>query len=133
MKLVDVYNSPDALSVLYQLLEERTPEFNISHREMPTLQAHRAFVDSRPYSAWYLVQVDEKQIGAIYLTKMNEIGIFVLQAYQGNGYGKRAISLLMERHPCERYLANINPANERSIEFFRGLGFHHIQNTYEKR
>ena len=44
-----------------------------------------------------------------------------------------SIEMLMEKHPRERFLANINPANERSIEFFRSLGFVHIQNTYEKR
>ncbi len=39
---------------------------------------------------------------------------------------------LMEAHPRKKYLANINPANERSIHMFEKLGFKHIQNTYER-
>lgn len=133
MNLVDVYGSPDALGVLYRLLEERDPEVNISHREMPSWDSHCAFVASRPYAAWYLIVAESEPVGAIYLSRADEIGVFILRAYRGKGYGRRAVLMLMEQHPRERYLANINPANEGSIAFFRELGFRHIQNTYEKR
>lgn len=133
MKLFDVYSSRGALSVLYRLLEERTPEVNISHRELPSWDDHCTFVASRPYAAWYLIEVEGQPIGAIYLSRMDEIGVFILRAHQGRGYGRRAVLALMERHPRDRYLANVNPANEHSIAFFRSLGFEHIQNTYEKR
>jgi len=133
MKLIDVYKSSDALRILYQLLEERSPEINISHRKMPTWEEHRVFVSSYPYLVWYLIEVEEVPVGAIYLSKQDEIGVFILQIYQGRGYARRAISMLMEHHPRERYLANINPENHKSIELFRDLGFSHIQVTYEKR
>jgi RimJ/RimL family protein N-acetyltransferase len=133
MKLVDVHASPEAPDVLYRLLGERSPEVNISHRAMPSWEQHCAFVASKPYDAWYLIEVDGSKVGAIYLSKTNEIGIFLFRAHRGAGYGKRAVAMLMERHPRDRYLANINPENEASIAFFRDLGFHHIQNTYEKR
>jgi RimJ/RimL family protein N-acetyltransferase len=132
VKLVDVYQSPDALSVLYRLLEERRPEVSISHREMPDWKAHCDFVASRPYAAWYLIESETEPVGAAYLSQMDEIGIFILRQHQGKGFGKQAVQMLMERHPRDRYLANINPANDDSITFFRNLGFRHIQNTYEK-
>jgi hypothetical protein len=54
MRLVSVYDVPDAEDILYVLLEQRTPEQSISHRKMPTLPEHRAFIKSKPYLAWYL-------------------------------------------------------------------------------
>lgn len=134
MKLVDVYDVPDeAPKILYRLLEERTPEVNISHRGLPDWDSHLAFISSRPYDAWYLIEAGGEYVGAIYLSKASEIGVFVLDGHRGHGFGKRAIEKLMQAHPRERFLANINPANTCSIEFFRALGFAHIQNTYEKR
>lgn len=133
MRLVDVYDSPAASKLLYQLMEERSPEVNISHRALPDWDSHLTFIASRPYDAWYLIEKSGERVGAIYLSKANEIGVFILNAHRGRGHGKRAIEMLMELHPRERFLANINPANSRSIAFFESLGFRHIQNTYEKR
>ena len=132
MRLVDVYSAPEAPELLYKLMEERTPEVNISHRELPDWDTHLAFVASRPYDAWYMIETDDVFVGAIYLSKMCEIGVFVFAEHRGQGHGKRAVKMLMEKHPRERFLANINPANTDSIAFFRALGFRHIQNTYEK-
>lgn len=133
MTLIDVYQAPEALTVLYRLLEERTPRVNISHREMPSWDEHCAFVAARPYHAWYLIEDGGEPVGAVYLSRMDEIGVFILRAERGRGHGRRAVLALMARHPRDRYLANVAPANERSIAFFQGLGFVHIQNTYEKR
>jgi RimJ/RimL family protein N-acetyltransferase len=133
VKLVDVYEAPAAPELLYRLMEERTPEINISHRALPDRESHLAFIASRPYDAWYLIEAEGEPVGAIYLSKAGEIGVFILADRRGHGYGRRAIAMLMERHPRERFLANINPANTRSIAFFESLGFRHIQNTYEKR
>ena len=133
MKLLRIQDTPAAPELLYQLLQERAPATNISHREMPTWDAHTHFIQSRPYKAWYVIQRDGSPVGSIYLSKINEIGVFILIKHQGQGFGKLAIQMLMEKHPGERFLANINPNNSRSIKFFKSLGFKHIQNTYEKR
>ncbi len=42
-----------------------------------------------------------------------------------------AVLELIRLHGPRRYLANINPRNDASIAMFQGLGFTHIQNTYE--
>lgn len=131
VKLRSVYRLEDAAQILFELLKERSDDINISHSAMPSWRSHLAFIRSRPYSAWYLVEVDKEFAGAIYLSKTNEIGIFLFRSHHGRGLGKKAIKALMKRHPRGRYLANINPRNDNSIAMFEGMGFRHIQNTYE--
>lgn len=140
MRLIDVYDEPGAAQVLYDLLGERNPVANISHRAMPSWDEHLAFIAGRPYQDWYLITVDGTYVGAIYLTKPggksragDEIGVAILKAHRGKGYARAAIELLMQIHGARRYLANIAPGNEASIHLFEGLGFRHIQNTYELR
>lgn len=135
MKLVDVYSvwgtviHKDAPLVLYNLLKQRTPEQNISHKVMPTWEQHRAFIESRPYLAWYLIEVDAEFVGAIYLSKQLEIGIFISEFSRGSGYGAQAVRMLREKHPGRVY-ANINPDNWRSQQFFVQQGFSQLQVTY---
>lgn len=123
MRLVDAYQGPAGHAVLYRLLSERTPDVNISHSKLPTWEQHVAFVASRPYAHWYMVDVGaEDFVGAVYLTKAREIGVGILHRYHGAHYGPMAVRLLMDRHPG-RFLANVNPRNVRSIEMFHKLGF----------
>ena len=130
MKLIDVYINPRTVYLLYELLLERESHQCISHKEMPSMAQHLAFMRSKPYLAWYLIEHDGQIIGATYLSKQREIGIFLFKAHQMKGYGAKAVQLLMEAHPG-RFLANIAPTNPGSSEFFQNLGFKHIQNTYE--
>jgi RimJ/RimL family protein N-acetyltransferase len=131
IKLRSVYSVPDAGRHLYRLMEERTDKVNISHRAMPSWAAHVKFVQSKPYRAWYLIEVDGEMVGATYLSRQDEIGVFLFQAHRGRGIGPKAVAALMKRHPRKRFLANINPRNKGSIAMFESMGFHHIQNTYE--
>ncbi|KKN52512.1 hypothetical protein LCGC14_0612010 [marine sediment metagenome] len=131
MRLVDIYKSPDSVDVLYRLLEERPKSANISHKLMPSRKKHKGFVESCPYTAWYLVLVTYGQrVGAIYLTREDEIGVSIFKDHERCGYATTAIRMLMGLHPRKRFLANINPENEGSIAMFEKLGFSHIQNTY---
>ncbi|RZD45223.1 MAG: N-acetyltransferase, partial [Thaumarchaeota archaeon] len=70
-------------------------------------------------------------VGSIYLTKNNEIGIFLIKKNQSKGIGVNALKLLMKKNLKVRYLANVNPKNKKSIEFFKKNGFKLIQHTYE--
>ena len=141
IKLVDVYTeiaeTRVATKFLYELLKERDATVNISHREIPTFEEHTRFVDSRPYREWFVIfeewgNVDMGPIGAIYLSKENEIGIFIAKAYQGKGYGKKAVRLLMQINPGKRFLANIAPGNVRSLVMFEKMGFELKQLTFVK-
>jgi RimJ/RimL family protein N-acetyltransferase len=130
VNLIDVHSREDeAIDILYQLLAERTPAESISHRSMPSFAQHCTFVRGRPYLAWYLVEDDGEIVGATYLSHQREIGIGIFRVHRRQGCARRAIQLLMERHPG-RFLANINPVNQKSIELFASFGFTHLQNTY---
>ena len=116
---------------LYKLLSERNPSVNISHKKMPTYKQHIKFVKSNPYSKWYIVYHDEQKAGSAYLTKINEIGILLTKEFQGMQIGNNVLSVIMQLNPRKRYLANINPSNKKSIEFFKKNQFHLIQYTFE--
>jgi RimJ/RimL family protein N-acetyltransferase len=122
------------MKYLYELAKERNdPSINISFKA-PTWEDHVKFVESHPYQAWFIVfdRDEGTYAGAIYLTKANEIGIFVRKDWQRKGIGLWAIEELMRRQGPRRYLANINPANTPGIKVFHRAGFHkHIQVTLE--
>ena len=63
MRLISVYEASEAVEVLYELLAERPVKSWISHRQMPTRAEHETFVASKPYATWYLIAVEEDQVG----------------------------------------------------------------------
>jgi len=130
--LRDVYKTRGSLEVLFELLSEREKKANISHRRMPSWREHVKFVGSKPYKYWRLILSKGGEIvGAVYLSKMNEIGLFIFKKYRGEGYGKAALKALVAGERNTRLLANVNPKNKKSVDFFKRAGFKHIQNTYE--
>jgi RimJ/RimL family protein N-acetyltransferase len=123
MRLISVYERFEESSiVLFRLLAEREPHQNISHRAMPTWEEHVEFVLRHPYAAWYLVEVDGYPRGSVYLTKQREIGVGILKGQRGHRYGLDAVAELMRLHPG-RFVANIAPGNDASLNLFRRLGF----------
>lgn len=130
--ILDFDNPREPAAVLYQLLLEREPEVNISHKVIPTFEQHLEYVKLNPYLAWYIIEgAHDKQVGAVYLTRQREIGVFVLKAHRRIGYGEFAVKEIMTRWKGEPFLANIAPNNKASIAFFAGLGAKKIQETYE--
>ncbi len=132
MKLQSVYEVEYAPYFLYRLLEQRKPEEAISHKGMPTIEEHVAFIASRPYAAWYLMDVEHVgYVGAIYLTRAREIGVWIHMDHRGRGHARQAVEMLMLRHPG-RFLANIAPSNKPSHAMFEAMGFAMVQHTYVK-
>ena len=117
---------------LFDLLKERDSRANISHKKMPTYAEHIKFIKSKPYSKWYIIFKSKQKIGSIYLSKNDEIGIFVSKKFRGKNIGNYALSELNKKNPRKRFLANINPKNKKSISFFKNNGFKLIQYTFEK-
>lgn len=114
---------------LYSLLKEKTPEQNISHREMPTWREHLEFNNAKPYEEDYIIMVDGKPCGRLYLTKvLNEIGIHIKDEERGKGIGGAVIDFLKTREVVLH--ANISPKNEASIRLFEKKGFKLVQQTY---
>ena len=116
---------------LFELLKERDPRANISHKKMPSYNEHLKFVKSKPYTKWYIILKLKDRIGSIYLSKNDEIGIFLSKKYQGKNIGNDALKELIRKNPRERYLANVNPKNKKSSVFFKNNNFKLIQHTYE--
>lgn len=152
IELKDVYSyyGTAASGVLWNLLAERPAKANISHRRMPSLQEHQAFIDAKPYRVWFLINADLAPIGfgqifgwhsvgAIYATRRNEIGIAILRRFHRRGLARQAITRFVKDVPplpeisSERvghYIANISPENEGSHALFEGLGCTLAQLTY---
>lgn len=95
MELVPIELELDAKRILYEMLRERSMEdddfVNISHRALPSWDAHVAYVDAKPYRWWYLILTGGQYVGQVYASQMNEIGIIILRAHRGKGYGKEAV------------------------------------------
>jgi len=116
---------------LFNLLKERNPKVNISHKKMPTYSEHVKFIKLKPYSKWYIIENSKTKVGSIYLSKNDEIGIFLKKTYHNRGFANNAIELLIQKNPRGRYLANVNPKNLNSIKFFKKNNFKLIQYTFE--
>jgi len=122
---------PKSAAILYSLLEERTPEQSISHKEMPSFEDHVQFIASNPYLCWYIILDASLPVGAIYLTRQREIGIGIFKGHKGRSYGKKAVRELIGMHPG-KFLANVNPHNMPSHHFFQeNFNTEVIQITYE--
>lgn len=118
---------------LYELLKERNSSINISHQKMPTYNKHINFVLSKPYSKWYIIYFERIKVGSIYLSKQNEIGVFIMKKFLKKGIGSEALEMIMKLNPRKQFLANINPKNKKSVMFFKKNGFNILQHTYELR
>ena len=118
---------------LLEILAEREGHVNISHKSTPSWEEHVKFIESKPYVHWDIIFYDNEKIGNIYLTDREEIGIFILKKFQSKGYGSMALNEFLKKTGKKRFLANINPTNYKSIQFFGKNGFSHIISTYQKK
>lgn len=151
LKDVHSYYDVGAKSLLYRLLSERPANANISHARMPSWEEHVRFVDSKPYRAWFVINIDLPPggfdlrfgwcaVGAIYATNRNEIGVAILKEFHRRGFARMAITkLLAELAPLEgvlssrpgRFVANVAPTNQASRSLFESVGGKLLQVTYE--
>tara|TARA_B100002049_G_scaffold225081_1_gene196884 strand:+ start:324 stop:758 length:435 start_codon:yes stop_codon:yes gene_type:complete len=120
----------DAL-FLYELLKNKDPNANISHKKMPSYDEHVEFVMSKPYTNWYVIEYDKKNVGSIYLSKQDEIGISINNDYEYDQIVKSALKLLMKLNQRKRYLANVGPKDVKSQEFLLKNGFTSLEYVYE--
>ena len=122
----------DAL-FLYELLKNKDSNANISHKKMPSYDEHVEFVMSKPYTNWYIIEYDKKNVGTIYLSKQDEIGISINNDYEYDQIVKPTLKLLMKLNQRKRYLANTNPKDVRAQEFLLKNGFTSLENVYEMK
>jgi len=115
---------------LYELLSKRKQIFNISHKKMPTYKQHVKFVDSQPYSKWYIVYYNDLKVGSVYLSKQNEIGIHLIKDVKYKILYTKILKKLMKKNSKRLYFINVNPNNKKTINLVKKNGFILIQQTY---
>ena len=120
----------DAL-FLYDLLKNRDPIANISHKKMPSYDEHVNFILSNPYTILYTIEYEGEKTGSIYLSKQDEIGISLVDNSLYDKIGKSVIKLLIKNNPRKRYLAKTSPQNKKLQNFFVNNGFTGLEYTYE--
>lgn len=153
IRLLEMYDGNGAprlhaMEYLYEIMKEREqdPGINISHKGLPSWTQHQAFVLSKPYRYWYLIdhlepggRGDRLWVGYISATHNNEIGIVLQRHARGKGLGPMAIRMFVANHKpvpesssvrSGNWLANISPSNEHSKKVFTKLGFRLIQHTF---
>ena len=118
---------------LYELLKNKDPSTNISHKKMPSYDEHIEFVMSKPYTNWYIIECDKKNVGSIYLSKQDEIGISIDNDYEYDKIARPALKLLVKLNPRKRYLVNVSPDDIRSQEFLLKNGFTGLEYVYEMK
>ena len=114
-------------------LKNEKPKSIFLIKKLPSFSEHEQFVKSSPYPYWDIILLNNERIGNIYLTDRDELGIFISRDFQNQGIGSIVLQKFMKKVGKKRYLANINPTNYKSIQFFGKHGFTHIQNTYHKK
>ncbi|KFM20100.1 hypothetical protein AAA799P11_00171 [Marine Group I thaumarchaeote SCGC AAA799-P11] len=116
---------------LFELLKERKQYENISHKNLPTYKNHVKFVNSKPYSKWYIIFQNEDRVGSVYLTQINEIGMHIKNNTDIDEIFKEIISEVIKKNPRKRYLINLNPKNHKLVKNLKRNDFKLIQHTYE--
>jgi len=71
---------------LYEMLKERDSTINVTHKELPSFNKHLEFIKSNPYDAWYIIEIESKQVGHIWLDNVDRIGWFTKKEFKGFGF-----------------------------------------------
>lgn len=118
---------------LYNLLEQRREYQNISHKKMPTYSNHVKLIRSEPHKHWFIVQnSNNRLIGSVYVSKQDEIGIFLKEEYTHQGYGTKILNEIFEYcKDIKEFKANIAPFNSASLCFFVNRGFIYNSSIWE--
>ena len=116
---------------LYNLLDERDPISNISHKKMPSFKTHQKFVSSKPYKKWYVIKYSQDSIGSLYLSHQNEIGFFLKKQHNDLKLANFILKLFINKNPHSEYFVNINPKNKKLINFYKKFGFSLLQKTFK--
>ena len=133
--LKEVTATDEQIDSLYQLLEKRT--HSISHEEMPSFEEHSKFVKNHPYRKWWLVEKDGENIGSVYLSDDNAVGINLLTE-DSDIFCQIINQVKKENEPLPGipsvrpgfFFINAAPENGSLQSALSDLGAKHTQNSY---
>lgn len=132
---------PEDRDIVIPMVERFYTTDAVDH-PVPTEILTRAFADvadpAQTLVRGVLMLEDGQPIGYIYLTPCYscEVGgvcifieeIFLLEEYQGKGYGKRAMDWLMAEYPaCRRVRLEVTQVNQRAIRLYEKCGFTYLR------
>ena len=121
--------------ILHELLSMRS--HNISHTDLPSIEEHRSFIQSNPYSQWYIVFA-ERPVGTFYIQPDNSIGLNIVVAK--NEWIYEIIKFIRTNfQPAEPIPSKIPPyfyintacGNEEMIQALRDLNAEPIQLSFK--
>ena len=124
------------IKILYEILKKRKKNYKISYKDLPTFKKHQLFVKKNPYRVWFLVFKSKECIGTIYLSKMNEVGIYLSK---NEGLSEDLIEFVTKKYRplkgkysvrSEKFIINISPKNVILRKLIEKMGAKLIQNTY---
>ena len=129
LRLVEEKDIP----VLYDMLKEmlETPNSSVNERPLPKFEDSKEYVmkylkknKDHEIDSWYMVIGENNEIlGSVKISKKNYISYQILKNFQNKGLASKAIQMLMEAHPRDRYFAIINQENEYSVKLAEKFGF----------
>ena len=114
---------------LYEMLKERNPTINVTHKKLPLFNKHLEFIKSKPYDAWYIIEIKSKPVGHIYIDNESRIGWFIKKEFKGFGFVIPAFDELKTLHKRKNYLGKVNPNNFEAQNLLTKLKFV-LKNTY---
>ena len=109
---------------------------------VPTEILSRAFEDvanpDQPLARGVLIREGETVVGYLYWTPCYscEVGgvcilieeLFILEEYQGRGYGRQAMDWIMAQYPdCRRLRLEVTQVNQRAVHLYESLGFTYLR------
>jgi len=127
VKLKEV--TEDNAEFLYEMLKERDSTVNVTHQKLPLFNEHLEFIKSKPYDAWYIIEIESKQVGHIYIDNENRIGWFIKIEFKGFGFVIPAFEELKILHKRKIYFGKVNPNNFEAQNLLTKLKFV-LKNTY---
>ena len=131
IKLIEI--APKHYKFLYDLLTERKPFENISHKKLPSYNNHVKFIKSTPYSKWLLIEYRDKMIGSVYLSKNTEIAIWIKKSIKDYKMEiqRKVLEEVITKFTRKKYFVNLNPRNKKMINFYKKNGFKLVYFTFE--
>ena len=127
VKLKEV--TEDNAEFLDEMLKERDSTVNVTPQKLPLFSEHLEFLKSKPYDAWYIIEIESKQVGHIYIDNENRIGWFIKREFKGFGFVIPAFEELKILHKRKNYLGKVNPNNFEAQNLLTKLKFV-LKNTY---
>ena len=127
VKLKEV--TEDNAEFLYEMLKERDSTVNVTHQKLPLFNEHLEFIKSKPYDAWYIIEIESKQVGHIYIDNENRIGWFIKIEFKEFGFVIPAFEELKILHKRKNYFGKVNPNNFEAQNLLTKLKFV-LKNTY---